>query len=117
MSNRKIYPEPLGTVFLAGLDGCVYEIPEEVALTYRITSARIKELGHLPIAAKHAGATEPEVVGHHYVIGPDGTYGPHSYLLFGTAIASDGRYYSGWHRHPHSTELAEFEKRDDIPLV
>jgi hypothetical protein len=115
MSNRKIYPQPLGTVFLAGFDGCVYEIPEEVALTYRITPVRVKELGHLPVSAKQV--VEPEVVGHHYVIGPDGTYGPHADLLFGTAIASDGRYYSGWHRHPSGTELAEFEKRADIPLV
>ena len=117
MSNRKTYPEPLGTVFLAGLDGFVYEIPEDVALTYRITPDRIKELGHLPISAERVGAGEPEVIGHHFVIGPDGVYGPHTDLLFGTAIANDGRYYSGWHRHLHGTELAEFEKREDIPLV
>ena len=76
-----------------------------------------KELGHLPASATRGASSDPEVVGHHYVIGADGVYGPHTDLLFGTAIASDGRYYTGWHRHPHGTELAEFERRADIPLV
>jgi hypothetical protein len=116
MSKPSLFPQPLDTIFLAGLDGFVYELPEEVAKRYRITPARVEALGHLPLAP-YPPATPPEVVGHHFVVNADGVYGPHTDVLLGTAIASDGRYYTGWHRHPHGTELATFENRQDIPFV
>jgi hypothetical protein len=116
MSKPSLFPQPLGTIFLTGPDGFVYELPEEVAEKYRITQPRIAELGHLPLAA-YPRANRPEVVGHHFVVNADGVYGPHIDVLLGTAIANDGRYYTGWHRHPNGTELAIFENQQDIPLV
>jgi hypothetical protein len=116
MSKPSLFPQPLGTIFLTGPDGFVYELPEEVAKEYRIPVARLEELGHLPLEP-YPRATQPEVVGHHFVVNENGVYGPHTDVLLGTAIAGDGRYYTGWHRHPQGTELAVFEDRQDIPLV
>jgi hypothetical protein len=45
----KVYPEPLGSIFLTGLDGFVYEFPAAIANQHRVSPERIKELGHLPI--------------------------------------------------------------------
>jgi hypothetical protein len=116
MSKPSLFPQPLDTIFLTGPDGFVYELPRNIAQTYRITSERIAELGHLPLKP-YPPAVEPEVMGHHFVVNADGVYGPHSDLLLGTAVAGDGRYYTGWHRHPHGTELAIFENQQDIPVV
>ena len=58
-----------------------------------------------------------EVAGHHFVVGPDGRFGPHTDVLYGTALDSDGRYYTGWHHHPNGTELAQFEHREESPFV
>lgn len=116
MSKPSFFPQPLGTIFLTGPDGFVYEVPEEVAKKYRITPDRVAELEHLPLTA-YPSANGPEVVGHHFVVNADGVYGPHTDVLLGTAIASDGRYYTGWHRHPQRTELAIFENQQDIPVV
>jgi hypothetical protein len=116
MSKLSFFRQPLGTIFLTGPDGFVYEVPEEVAKEYRITPARVAELGHLPLTV-YSSANGPEVVGHHFVVNANGVYGPHTDVLLGTAIASDGRYYTGWHRHPQGTELAIFENQQDIPLV
>jgi hypothetical protein len=116
MSKPSFFPQPPGTIFLTGPDGVVYEVPEEVAKEYRVTPDRVAELGHLALTV-NSSANEPEVVGHHFVVNADGVYGPHTDVLLGTAIASDGRYYTGWHRHPQGTELAIFENQQDIPLV
>src|SRR5258708_20191859 len=51
MSKPSFFPQPLGTIFLTGPDGFVYEVPEEVARKYRMTPARVVELRHLPLAA------------------------------------------------------------------
>ena len=71
MSKPSFFPQPLGTIFLTGPDGFVYEVPEEVAKEYRITPGRVAELGHLPLTA-YSSANGPEVVGHHFVVNADG---------------------------------------------
>ena len=116
MSKPSFFPESLGTIFLTGPGGFVYEMPEEVAKEYRVAQDRVAELEHLP-STVCPSANGPEVVGHHFVVNADGVYGPHTDVLLGTAIASDGRYYTGWHRHPQGTEQAIFENQQDIPLV
>jgi hypothetical protein len=109
----KLYPEPLGSVFLTGLDGLVYEFPEAIAKPYRVSPERIKELGRLPIVPytelvlpnPNAG---DEVSARHYVLREDGQYGPHADLLYGTALAADGIYYAGLHIHSDGGFVARF---------
>ncbi len=110
----KQYPEPLGSIFLTGPDGFVYEFPEEVAKQHRVSLERIKELGHLPIAPYtslvlpdvHSG---DEVSARHFVLRADGQFGPHSDVLYGTAINQDDGYcYTGFHFHPAGSDTAKF---------
>jgi hypothetical protein len=116
--SSKLYPEPLGSVFLTGLDGFVYEFPETIAKQHRISPERIKELGHLPIAPytelvfpnTNAG---DEVSARHYVLRDDGQFGPHADLLYGTAVSeSDGICYTGLHFHPGGGFAARFARDD-----
>jgi hypothetical protein len=112
----KLYPEPLGSVFLTGLDGLVYEFPEAIARQHRVSPERIKELGHLPIAPYTKlvlpdASTGDEVSARHYVLREDGHYGPHADLLYGTAISeADGICYTGLHIHPNGNFAARFLK-------
>ena len=102
----KLYPEPLGSIFLTGLDGFVYEFPATIAKKHRVSPERIKELGHLPIVP-YTTLVLPnpnegdEVSARHYVLREDGQYGPHTDLLYGTAVSEeDGICYTGLHFHP-----------------
>jgi hypothetical protein len=102
----KVYPEPLGSIFLTGLDGFVYEFPAAIANQHRVSPERIKELGHLPIVP-YTRLVLPnpnqgdEVSARHYVLRDDGQYAPHSDLLYGTAVSEeDGICYTGLHFHP-----------------
>ena len=116
----KVYPEPLGSVFLTGLDGFVYEFPELLAKQHRVSPERIKELGHLPIVPytgliPPTGSVPPvanagdEVSARHFVLREDGQYGPHSDLLYGTAVSEeDGIFYTGLHFHPGGGFAAKF---------
>src|SRR5260221_4555686 len=112
MSKPSVFPQRLGTIFLTGPDCFDYQVPEEVARKYRMTPARVVELRHLPLAA-YPSANGPEVVGHHFVVNADGGYGPHTDVLLGTAIASDGRYYTGWPRPTQGTKLAVIGNHQD----
>jgi hypothetical protein len=112
--SMKLYPEPLGSVFLTGLDGHVYEFPEAIARQHQVSPERIKELGHLPIVP-YTKLVLPnsnegdEVSARHYVLREDGQYGPHSDLLYGTAVSEeDGVCYVGLHFHPHGGFPARF---------
>jgi hypothetical protein len=114
----KLYPEPLGSVFLTGLDGFVYEFPEAIANQHRVSAKRIKELGHLPIAPytslvlPHPSEAD-EVSARHYVLRDDGQYGPHSDLLYGTAVSEENGFcYTGLHFHPGGGFVARFAKDD-----
>jgi hypothetical protein len=110
----KVYPEPLGSIFLTGPDGFMYEFPESLAKQYRVSPERVKELGHLPITpyTKMVPAPandEEEVSARHFVIREDGQFGPHSNVLLGTAISqNDGVCYTGYHYHPDGSERAIF---------
>jgi hypothetical protein len=110
----KLYPEPLGSIFLTGPDGIVYEFPEAMAKEYRVSAERVKELGHLPIAPYtklvHENPDDgDEVSARHYVLGDDGQYGPHAGLLFGTAFSEkEGCYCTGFHYHPDGGFAATF---------
>jgi hypothetical protein len=113
--SMKLYPEPLGSVFLTGLDGLVYEFPEAAAKQHQVSPERIKELGHLPIVP-YTKLVLPnsnegdEVSARHYVLRDDGQYGPHSDLLYGAAVSEkDGICYVGLHFHPHGGFLARFD--------
>lgn len=117
----KVYPEPLGSIFLTGPDGFIYEFPESLAKQYRVTPERIKELGHLPIApyTKMVPATvnEEEVSARHFVIREDGQFGPHSDVLFGTAVSQhDNLCYTGYHVHPNGGLTAIFMEGIDEPF-
>jgi hypothetical protein len=114
-NNVKTYPEPLDSIFSLSPDGKVYEIPVQLAEQLQVQPERMKELGHLPFFP-HSDAPV-EVTGRHFVVGPDGRFGPHTDVLYGTALDSDGRYYTGWHHHPNGTELAVFEHREESPMV
>src|SRR5260370_32692959 len=87
MSKPSFFPQPLGTIFLTGPDGFVYEVPEEVAKKYRMTSARVVEFRHLPLAA-YPSANGPEVLCHPFVVNSDGVDGPPTDVLLGPATAS-----------------------------
>ena len=110
----KLYPEPLGSVFLTGLDGFIYEFPEEMARQYRVSPERVKELGHLPLAPYTSLALPnpnegDEVSARHYVLREDGQYGPHSDVLYGTAVAEEsGICFTGFHFHPGGSFTARF---------
>jgi hypothetical protein len=110
----KQYPEPLGSIFLTGMDGFVYEFPQAIAEQHRVSPDRIKELGHLPIVpytqlALPAPNQGDEVSARHYVLRDDGQFGPHSDLLHGTAYSiEDGICYTGLHFHPGGGFLAKF---------
>ena len=109
----KVYPEPLGSIFLTGPDGFIYEFPESVAKQYRVSPERMKELGHLPISSytkmSPVAGNEEEVSARHFVIREDGQFGPHSNVLLGTAISQDdGVCYTGYHYHPDGSERAIF---------
>ena len=112
----KQFPEPLGSIFLTGLDGFIYEFPEALARQHRVSSERIKELGHLPIAP-YPGMVAPasaddEVSARHYVLRDDGQFGPHTDLLYGTAVSEDdGIYYAGLHFHPYGRFCGQIFKR------
>jgi hypothetical protein len=118
----KVYPEPLGSIFLTGPDGFIYEFPESLAKQYRVTPERIKELGHLPITSYTkmvlAISNEAEEVSaRHFVIRDDGQYGPHSDVLYGTAVAQDdGVCYTGYHFHPDGSATAKFLEFNDPAL-
>ena len=114
-NNVKTYPEPLDSIFALSPDGKVYEIPVQQAEQLQVHAERMKELGHLPFFP-HSDAPV-EVTGRHFVVGPDGRFGPHTDVLYGTALDSDGHYYTGWHHHPNGTELAVFEHREESPIV
>ena len=113
-------------MFLTGPGDLLYEIPREVASKYVISVNRLKELGHLPIAPYSVGRagtvtstrqpqpSEQETVGAD-VEGRHSAWNPylgiwvwHSNTLFGTALAVDGFYYTGYHYHPYGTALAFF---------
>ncbi|HKM57712.1 MAG TPA: hypothetical protein VJX28_03135 [Chthoniobacterales bacterium] len=110
----KLYPEPLGSIFLTGLDGFVYELPEAVAKQHRVSPERLKELGHLPIIPCTSLVLDntkegDEVSARHYVLREDGQFGPHSEVLYGTAVAQDdGFCYTGYHFHPDGSATARF---------
>ena len=111
-SSRRPDTEPraLGTVFLTGPGGHMYEIPREVAEQHLVTLARLRELGHLPIVPYGAGQASPssmddEVGGRHQVMLPSGAMGYHSEVQYGTFQAPDGAYYTGDHYHPYGTEM------------
>src|SRR5258708_15264892 len=87
MSKPSFFPQPLGTIFLTGPDGFVYEVPEEVAKKYRMTSARFLEPRHLPLAA-YPSANGPWGVCPHFVVNADGVYGPHTHVPLSTGIAT-----------------------------
>jgi hypothetical protein len=111
--SMKQFPEPLGSVFLTGLDGFIYELPEALARQHRVSPERIKELGHLPIAP-YPGMVAPasaddEVSARHYVLRDDSQFGPHTDLLYGTAVSEDdGICYTGLHFHPTGGFAARF---------
>jgi hypothetical protein len=117
----------LESVFLTGPGDLIYEIPKEVAAKHVVTSERIKELGHLPIApysviSKSAETHTPGTVHQHFspevaeadVEGRHMAWNPvlgwvwHGNVLFGTARAVDGFFYTGPHYHPYGNELAIF---------
>src|SRR5258708_19257279 len=87
MSKPSFFPQPLGTIFLTGPDGFVYEVPEEVAKKYRMTSARVVELRDLPLAA-YPSANGPGVFGQHFSVNRDGAYRPPPASPLGTPIRS-----------------------------
>jgi hypothetical protein len=113
-TSIKLYPEPLGSIFLTGPDGFVYEFPANIANKHRVSPERIKELGHLPIIP-YTSLVLPspnegdEVSARHYVLREDGQYAPHTDLLYGTAVSEeDGICYTGLHFHPGGGFRARF---------
>jgi hypothetical protein len=119
--STKQYPEPLGSIFLTGPDGFVYEFPEAIAKQYRVTPERTKELGHLPIAPYTSlvlpqANDQDEVSARHFVLREDGQFGPHSDVLYGTAINQDNDIcYTGFHFHPNGSTRAKFLNLADQP--
>ncbi len=111
MSETPSAPRPrvaLGTTFLTGEDGRVYELPLDVAERYVVTPERERALGHLPILPYTKLQPKPddddgfEVGGRHLVQQENGLTGYHTEWVFGTyRSAVDGNYYSGIHRHPY----------------
>jgi len=112
----------LESVFLTGPGDLLYEIPKDVATKFVLSPERLKELGHLPIepysaiggkrqqsqqkSNEEAGG---DVEGRHLAWNPYLGWVWHSNVLFGTALAVNGFYYTGYHYHPYGTELAYFE--------
>src|SRR5260370_40754721 len=78
MSKPSFFPQPLGTIFLTGPDGFVYEVPEEVAKKYRMTSARVLGLQHPP-PPPHPSAHCPQVFCPHFVLHSHCAYAPHTH--------------------------------------
>lgn len=112
----------LDSVFLTGPGDLLYEVPKDVATKYVMSPERLKELGHLPIEPYStigkkrdkpatSGAEEGggDVEGRHLAWNPYLGWVWHSNVLFGTALAVNGFYYTGYHYHPYGTELAYFE--------
>ena len=105
-------PQKLQTVILCSPSGDLYELPAAAAEQFKVSSARLGELGHPPLLVQSEKFPEgSEVAGHHKVPGSSGASGTdwcyHTTWEYGCFHdQTSGGFAIGFHRHPYSDERA-----------
>lgn len=104
--------EKSNSVYAAGADGTLYELPADVAKKHEVTEDRARALGDVPIIPAAEGA-EDEVGGRHRVWLRDGTYRYHNDWLYGPYLwHADYSYYNGYHWHPNPNSPRAYDSDD-----